>query len=93
MKNALIVMIGLLAVLPGCHQRGQTPVERHYGVAVHQAMQSQIINPGPVSDEPMEGMEGRTAATVMQTHDEGYAEGRKKARDSKNLLSGGGKNK
>lgn len=73
MRNVLvyIAVIGIMV------QMGCSPLTRHeestapFGSAVRQALNQQILNPGAGSDAPVVGLDGRYAATVGTTYQEG----------------------
>lgn len=73
MRNVLVYA----AVLGIMLQMGCSPLTRHeestapFGTAVSQALNQQILNPEAGTDAPVVGLDGRYAAKVGTTYQEG----------------------
>ena len=63
---ALLAAIGFLAST-GCAQYGGA---QDFGASVHQFQAAQTLNPGPVSLEPVTGLDGKYAAKAMKNYQE-----------------------
>ena len=63
---ALLVALGFLAAT-GCAQLSGSGAE-DFGDSVHQFQAAQTLNPGPVSLEPVTGLDGKYARKAMQNY-------------------------
>lgn len=69
---SVYVVMGLIIAQAGCspmiqHEESTRP----FGSSVHLAIRQQIVNPEAGSDAPVVGLDGRYAASVAGTYQEG----------------------
>jgi hypothetical protein len=72
MRYYLLTILSLLlltlAMASGCVKNNEEPM----GASVRQAIASQTLNPDAGGVEPVEGMDGRTAVRVAESHESSF---------------------
>ena len=63
-----IMLLLALCAAPGCATDAREPM----GASVRQAIAAQTLNPDAGGVEPVEGMDGRTAVRVAESHESGF---------------------
>jgi hypothetical protein len=72
MKSYLLISLGValltLIMASGCAKNHEEPM----GASVRQAVAAQTLNPDAGGVEPVEGMDGRTAVRVAESHESSF---------------------
>lgn len=73
MQNIIVyISLGLIMLTSGCGPQIQhNESTRPFGSSARLAMQQQILNPEAGTDAPVVGLDGRYAAEVAKTYQEG----------------------
>lgn len=73
MKTLILITVMTLFLAAGCQlaQVKHTPSGAPFGSSVRLAVEQQILNPMPAGTEPVRGMDGKYAQSIIEKYQEG----------------------